>query len=410
MKFKRFTKPKFLKQVGRELLGKLFGRFSGELAGKSVAMPAAELDDGAYFRALSGVAMAPDGLPDNLIETLFAIEEMANEQGQERLEAAATQAGLDLKFDEKSSHGDIAVQVFLANPELLAAKHNEQRMCRLASFEYHGSKRPVDRRDSFAEPDKDTMDRLAADLDAWFAEHNRGEQTTHLEPHGMDEEFWFLVRHGDTFARTAKVERQKTEVLHFRPAKDDVVVYSPERDEIRIHAGTKGEKELYRTAFGTRLHGDDNYFSERKAYTLEPLRALGVDALDVGGIEGVSRIVLREYEVAFDTGHGEVLIRKADDIFAAAADSRFERDAIPAGGRLVRAGFDFYFGASDKPRTVQVRTPNTLKLGRHCDARLVHQWLTEREFRGAARGQRTEDGGRRTVGGGRSQTKAESKK
>jgi hypothetical protein len=104
-------------------------------------MPAAELEDDAYFKELSGLAMSPDGLPDNLIETLFAIEEMANEEGQERLEAAASQAGLDLRFDEKSSHGDIAVQVFLAKPELLAEKHNEQRLIRLASFEY--SWRPV---------------------------------------------------------------------------------------------------------------------------------------------------------------------------------------------------------------------------------------------------------------------------
>ena len=36
MKFKRFTKPKFLQQVGRELLGKLFGRFSEDLAKKNV--------------------------------------------------------------------------------------------------------------------------------------------------------------------------------------------------------------------------------------------------------------------------------------------------------------------------------------------------------------------------------------
>lgn len=397
MKFKRFTKTKFLKQVGRELLVKLLERFSGELAAKNVAMPAADLDDAAYFKALSAVAMAPDGLPDSLIETLFAIEEMANEAGQERLEAAATEAGLDLKYDGKSSHGDIAVQVFLAKPELLAEKHNEQRLIRLATFVYFGSKRPVDRSESepdgppFAAPGQPVLDLLVADLDGWFKEHNRGEQTTHIEVYVMDGEFWFLVRHGDTFARAAKVEQQKMEMLHFRPAKDDVVVYSPKRDEIRIHAGTKGEKELYRTAFGMRLMGDDNYFSERKAYTLEPLRTVGVDALDVAGIEGLSRIVLREYEVAFDTGHEEVLIRKADDIFAAAEDSRFGRDAIPTGGRLVRAGLDVYFGACKKPRTVQVRTPNTLKLGRHCDAHLVYRWLTAREFRvSAAREHRME--------------------
>jgi hypothetical protein len=75
MKFKRFTKPKFLKQVGQEWLGKLFGRFSAALATTNVALPAAELEDEACFKEFSGLARAPDGLPDNLIETLWTIEE-----------------------------------------------------------------------------------------------------------------------------------------------------------------------------------------------------------------------------------------------------------------------------------------------------------------------------------------------
>ncbi|MEI6197614.1 MAG: hypothetical protein WCS42_25145, partial [Verrucomicrobiota bacterium] len=226
-----------------------------------------------------------------------------------------------------------------------------------------------------------TVDLLTADLDAWFAKNNRGELTAHIEVYPIDGEFWFLIRHGDAFARTTKLTQRKSEVLHFRPAKDDVVVYAPKRDEIRIHAGTKGERELYRTAFGLRLFGDDNYFCNRKTLSLEPLRLLGIDALDVSGIAGLDKVVARELEIAFDNKHHESVIRRADDLFAAAADAPFERAAIPAGGRLVRATFDFYFTGSKSPRTVQVKPSNTLKLGRHCDARIVHEFLAERSFR-----------------------------
>lgn len=371
------------------MLGKLFGRFSEDLAKKSVILPAVELEDDAYFKALAGVALAPEGLPDNLMETLYAIEEMANEEGQERLEAAARQAGLDLVFDEQSSPGDIAVQVFLAQPELLAEKHNEQRMTRLASFEYYGRKKPVERSGSgpdgppFSTPGQPVLELLVADLDAWFKEHNRGEQTASIEVYGIEGEWWFLVRHGDTFARTVKVEKKKTEMLHFRPAKDDVVVYSPERDELRIHAGTKGERDLYRIAFGIRLMGDGEYFSERKAYTLKPLREEGVNALSVEGIEGIQGIVLCELEVAWGGDYEEVAIRKANDVFGAA--SARNREAIPAGGRLVRAVFEFTFQDSKKPRKVQIRPPNVLKFGRHSDARLVNRWLSAAGFRVNAR-------------------------
>lgn len=105
MKFKRFTKLQFLKSVGRALLDKLFGKYADDLAAVGKKLPSQDLSDEDYFKSLSGLAMGADGLPDNLLEAMYAIEEMANEEGQERLEIAADQPGLGLKFDEKSSRG-----------------------------------------------------------------------------------------------------------------------------------------------------------------------------------------------------------------------------------------------------------------------------------------------------------------
>jgi hypothetical protein len=195
----------------------------------------------------------------------------------------------------------------------------------------------------------------------------------------MDGEYWFLIRHGDTYAMVPTVADGKLSVLHFRPAKDDVVVYAPERDEIRIHAGAKWEKELYQESFGNRLFGDDRHFSERKAYTLDPLRKDGADALDASDIPGITRIVLREIEVAWAGEFGDSRVNKSADVFASAKARNAV--AISESGRLVRAAFEIYFGDSQKPRKVQVRPPNVLKLGRHCDAALVQRWLSERSFR-----------------------------
>jgi hypothetical protein len=336
MKFKRFTKPQFLKSIGRTLLDKLFGKYSGDLATVGKELPAQGAKDDDYFKSLSGLAMGADGLPDDLFEAMYAIEEMANEEGQERLENAPELAALGLKFDEKSSRGDIAVQVYLAAPELLAQKHNEMRLSRLASFEYHGSKEPQDRSASFKAPPKEILELLTADLDEWFKLHHRGEKTANIDVYPMAGEFWFLVRHGDALARMAKLDKGKLKMLHFRPAKDDVVVYSPQRDEIRIHAGTKGEKELYRTAFGMRLQGDPDYFSERKAYTLDPLRADGADALSVEGVPEIEKIVLTEFELQWKGGFNDSLVKKSNDIFES-AKSRV-KPAIPDSGSLVRAG------------------------------------------------------------------------
>jgi len=200
-----------------------------------------------------------------------------------------------------------------------------------------------------------------------------------------------MVRHGDTFTRASKVERRKTEVLHYRPAREDVIVYSPERDEIRIHASTKGEKEMYRLAFGRRLFGSAWYFCERKAYTLDPLRTETADALAMDGSMGIRRIVLREVEVTWDHRGQEVTVRKSNNVFGAPVRRGNEMERIPAGGQLVRAVFDVYFGHAFRPRKVQVRPPNVLKVSRHCDARVVQEWLSKRGFRTTEQG--AENGG-----------------
>ena len=82
--------------------------------------------------------------------------------------------------------------------------------------------------------------------------------------------------------------------------------------------------------------------------------------LEWDGDGEVARIVLREIEVAFGGGFN---------------------DAILAGGRLLRAAFDFWFAGAKKPRKVQVRPPNILKLGRCCDASVVQRWLSEKDLR-----------------------------
>ncbi len=380
MRFKRFTKPAFLKGIGRDLLQRFFDRFKAALAEKKINLPVPDLEDDKYFATLSRVVMRPDGLPDDLFEALYAIEEMATEEGEQRLQAARDRGELAIDPGEQASKGDIAMRAFLEAPELVAQKNNELRLARLTSFEYHGTKEPVDRSDSIAMPAKPVLDLVTADLDAWFRINNRGEEDAFIEPYSIDGEFWFLIRHGDTFARMAKLEKgRRLKMLHFRPAKDDVVVYNPERDELRIHAGTKGERELYRRTFGMRLFGDDRYFSERKAFTLEPLRSEGAKVLEWDGDGDVARIVLREIEVAFGGGFNDTVIRKSDDIFAAAQARG--KDPIPDGGRLVRAAFDFWFTGAKKPRKVQIRPPNILKLGRYCDASVVQRWLSEKDLR-----------------------------
>jgi hypothetical protein len=379
LRFKRFTKLSFLRGVSREILTRFFERFTSQLGEKKVELPRPNLSDDEFFRTLSRLLLSPEELPDEFGEALFAIDEMASEGGQERLQNALAQAKTEMTFELGTSYGDLAMRIWLTEPLLFAQAYNEQQLQRLSSFEYFGTRFPANQRKPLASVGNEMLAGIRADLDRWFGNHNRGEETTQVSQHEFDGEWWFIVRHGDTFMRTAKVERQETTCLHFRPAKDDVVVFSPLHDEIRIHAATKGEKNLYRRAFGCWLRGDGEYFSERRTFTLEPLRVDGPMALVWNGGGNIDRIILREWEVAWGGHHKEVVIRRADDVFAAIAASG--RKGLTEGGELVRAVFDVYFTGVRKPRKVQVRLPNALKVGRHCDAALVQAWLSDKRFR-----------------------------
>ncbi|MDD5701719.1 MAG: hypothetical protein PHU23_06665, partial [Dehalococcoidales bacterium] len=217
MHFKRFSKAHILKEIGRDFLGKFFTNFKKDMDEEKVILPSPELEDEEYFNSLAGVLLSPEGLPDSLNEALYAIDEMATEDGQQRLEDGVAEAKLNLKFDEKSSRADIALQVWLADPELLSRKHNEQRLIRLSSFEYYSNPTPIDRSATFKKPDATIMGALTDALDLWFSEHNRGHKTTKIEIYAIDGEFWFIIRHGDTYTRTPKVEEQRSSVIHYRP-------------------------------------------------------------------------------------------------------------------------------------------------------------------------------------------------
>jgi hypothetical protein len=241
---------------------------------------------------------------------------------------------------------------------------------------------------AFTPPTNEVMGLMRQAVDDWCKENHRGENTVNITKHLLDGEWWFLIQHGGTMSRLAVVEEnQKTETLLYRPGKDDVVVYNIERDEIRIHAGSKGEKEVYQAEFGQRLRGDSGYFSDRKNFVLDPLRNDVGKALDPDGIADIKSIVLQELEMSFGGDYGDSTVRKSDDMVASAAQRSKDGKvikAVPDTGKLVRATFEVEFANSKKPRKVHLRPPDELRVGRHGDLKVVHDWLAKREFRASS--------------------------
>jgi hypothetical protein len=346
--------------------------------------------------------MRPEELPDAVNEALVAVDDLSTSQGFESLEKSPGWPPRQSLLKADSTREDIALQLWLADRDFIINVHNRLRLTRLTVFEYAAASAgraasdeaantngphvlqqdgsPFDPRRCSA-PDKSAILDLTGALDRWFATNHRGSETTRIEVYPLRGEYWFLIRHGDVFIRAPKVRQQTTEILHYRPERDDVVVYSPALDEIRVNARTQGERELYIQQFGLHLRGSLDYFSHRAPYTLEPLRAQGAGALDTDGLEGISNITLRELQILLNNNQRETITRQAEDIFRCAPLDPRHASPIPDDVHLARAIFDIQFAGTRKAHPVEIRPPNILKVSRRSDPHAVQDWLLKRGFR-----------------------------
>lgn len=373
-----FTQSLLLASVERGLFHQFLGRFETELGEKGLSLPDPALPHDEYCRTLSRLLMPQAGLPHALWEALTDIEEMAHPEGRERLQEAIAigdEKGL-ARFREDSSDLDFAIQAWLLYPQVFKQKKAELQKVRLYAFEYFRATRPAKSPGCQIPPNKATMDRLVNCIDTWHARHLKGVGTTHIDTQKIDGELWFIIRHGDGCMRVPTIGQPQRHVAHFRPERDDVVVYSPEFNELRINVRTKGEARLYRDAIGLYLFGDATFFADENVYTLEPLREQREGVLDVSGITGVTRIVLKEFHA--HTGDTEATTRKlsATDLFAYSGIMGLTEELFPTGYRICLAVFDFHFTGEQKPCSVHVCPPNKLKLPRRCNLHTVLCWLS----------------------------------
>jgi hypothetical protein len=118
----------------------------------------------------------------------------------------------------------------------------------------------------------------------------------------------------------------------------------------------------------------------RDLLTLEPLRALGPDALDTQAVPGIAKITLREIEITSENAFHEITIRRADDLFECAAAEGPDCQPIPATGLITRAVFDIEFVGSPNPVPLQISTPDVIIFPAACPVQLIQRWLRQRRF------------------------------
>lgn len=373
---RRFAQPDTLKSIAAERLVAFLSPFAAYLAGRGLALPVA-VGDEIDYGVLSGILMSPDEkTPPAMVDALYFVHEMATTEEMDRLLEAAKESGLALDDDPHPSPADVAVQVWLKDRDLLEKKHAEVMVQRPKSFEYFCGQGggPQD----IPDPSPQRIADIQAQLDAWFLEHKRGDGSkVFVFPDEANTKAWILVRHGMPVRREGTHEGGKSSSVYYRPEAHDVLVYDATLDEIGIHAGTKGERTLYREAFGRHVFGDAAYFPAGEKFTLAPLLTDGPDSLVCTDVEGIEWIRLREVQRYWGGKHKEIETRRADDLFAAMAT---RAATFSPTANLIKAVFLVKFENAKTPRTVTIRPKNIANYTRDEDSVRVEQWMMKRGF------------------------------
>lgn len=370
-----FTHPGTFRRIQLQYLHAWLWPWREYLAGRGFAPPDAAADWAVDYERLAAIFMEPDAaMPRRLMHSASLIHEMSNDDAMQALLDGARLERVDLNVGDDPDPTDVAVQVWLDDPDLLEELHNQHQLDRPRSFMHFTTDRqPVP---EFREPSDVAITALEAELAEWNFKAKRG-RNARVWMYRRPGEFWFLVKHGLSSRRQEVTCANGWETVIQRPGEYDVLAYNCERGELRIHGCNPKEVEMLRRAFGGHLFDDPEFFPGGAKFTLAPLVTLGRACLACGDVPELANITLTSVQLLSGGNDWLRETYEAPDLF-----SKIESGAVrlPAADLLVRATFQVRFKDSKKQRKVTIAGSNRLKVVRDGDTVLVERWLAARGF------------------------------
>ncbi|MGN7611912.1 hypothetical protein ACQZV8_07475 [Magnetococcales bacterium HHB-1] len=373
---KRFAHPDCLRSIDSHRLCEFLTPFENYLSNQGFAFSGNDSPIINYTN-LSEVLMSPDeSIPKEMVDALFYVHEMASMNGMEKLLEAVEKTGIQLDYDTNTSPADIAVQVWLKNPELLELVYAKSQASRPRSFRYFYGRHAGRDLQSFSMPSSDQIHDLEHELDDWFEAHRRG-RNCKIFIVDQDEKVHIIIRHGMPFKREGSIKNGKSSSVAFRPEKHDVLIYNRASDEIAIHTSTKGELQLYLTLIGKYMFGSAEHFPSEDKYTLSPLLSAGKASMVCSDVDGMEWAVLRELSSYSGEGSDVIETRKAKDLFSSISNLK---TVTPLSKLICRAVFSIKLAQVKRPRAVTICPPNIALITRDEESSLIENWLSRRGF------------------------------
>ncbi len=176
---------------------------------------ATELDE-EQFKKLDRLLRTPtQSAPSELIEALFHIDEVSNDQGMESLILVSSREGIAIPSDVELTPDDLALRLWMSHPDLLRRCNYERIATSQRSFRHYLNRhrKPM----PFQLPTTETIDAITNHLSTFNRDRHRGGGTA-LWMHDLGDVTAFVVRRGETLKRREYIEGETSRYKVDRPA------------------------------------------------------------------------------------------------------------------------------------------------------------------------------------------------
>jgi hypothetical protein len=371
---KSFSEPDRLKTITPRRLRAFLAPYEPYLRDRGLALPSNGYGDIDYD-LLAQILMHPDDqVPNAMVDALYYVDEMANDEGMDRLMEATSAADVHLDLGPIPTSADVAIAAWLNSPDLLRRVHAETYALKQKKFVWYRSRLTSPQR--FPAPDEAVLARLQEHLDDWFETRKRG-RNSRVMIFRRGDAVWIVVRHGQTFKREGSIREGQSATEYYRPEKYDVLVYDFVHGTLGVHAEGKRLIELYLHSVGLFFFEDDGYFAFEHRLSLDPLKMHGQESLNCADIPGIDEVRLVELTRFRGGPLKRTTVDKAADVFAALQEDGY---SLSPTARLAAAVLEMMFTGEEKPRRVTLRLPNIIVYARNEDRELVDAFLRTRGF------------------------------
>ena len=349
-------------------------RFEKYLISQQFKIPDDAIFTDAHLQRLIGIFHAHDGsTPADMIEALFHVSEVANDQGMEALLVVASKNGIDLP-DGDLTPADLALLIWLYDPDLLRRANCERIVLRFQSF-YCFMNRTLEA-PTFESPTDQVLNRIADRTNHFNRNRQRGGGAA-VWMYELGHEVAFLIRYGGSLKRDEVMENDMCRPDIRRPVGYDLVVYNIVTGELRIRADLISERRFYCRLFSEQLFGDPEFFEHGESFNLDVIYQIGEDVQSPAMIPGIKRITLLEIQEVLLGEKTLHITLKSEAIFEAIREHN--RRLTPS-GRLLSAKFRVSLDDAGDV-AVTICSGNKIRLSRQVGTAAIDKWLSHHGIR-----------------------------